>query len=68
MSYVEYENKCPHCGKESCIPDLVIVNVEYYGDKALNAECVHCHEMLQFYLVRSVKVISIRPTKQPSDF
>lgn len=60
--------KCPYCGKESCIPDVVARNIEAYGSKTVNFKCVNCRKVITSYGQQKAIFSELKKTDNDSDW
>ena len=61
------KDKCPHCRRLECIPEVALNNVETYGSETggFNVPCNHCDRMIHIILARYVEVIEIEKSDVP---
>ena len=57
--------KCPYCSKYHCEPDVVVINVENYGSKRCNFECVHCGKVVSVWVER--RIVFGKPSKTSAE-
>lgn len=60
--------KCPYCNKLRCVPEVVYINIESYGDSAINFKCVHCDKVIHGYGERKAIISDLSKTDNESDW
>lgn len=59
--------RCPWCDRDNFIPEVVILNAEYYGGGSVHVECYHCRKVVQVVLERLVKCVSAEKSDRKRD-
>lgn len=60
--------KCPYCGKEDFIPEVVYQHTESYGGGFKRFRCLHCEEVVKVFCSLRVIVVDPQKTKDESDW
>jgi hypothetical protein len=64
MKGKEMKEKCPHCGKGDCIPEVAYTNTEMYGGSFHTVRCLHCNKLIDVCMSRIVKLQSMKKSEK----
>ncbi len=59
---------CPYCYTDSCVPDVVYLNIENYGSNQVKFKCRYCSKVIKTYGERKVIFGKLQKTDGNSDW